>query len=158
CDGIEAQVGSEKRCLKPKESFSDCPTCPEMVVAPAGNFTMGSPASEPERDSNEEQVRVSIAAPFAVSRYAVTFDEWDACIADGGCNGYKPDDRGWGRGKHPVINVNWDDAKGLRSLVVAKDRQNLSAALGGRAGIRDACRHDDAILVGVVDHAKASQL
>jgi formylglycine-generating enzyme required for sulfatase activity len=46
----------------------------------------------------------------------VTFDEWDACIADGGCNGYQPEDgspryQHWGRGRRPVIFVNWDDAK-----------------------------------------------
>jgi formylglycine-generating enzyme required for sulfatase activity len=82
-----------------------------MVVVPAGNFTMGSPSSEPLRYYFEEQVRVSIAMPFAVGKYAVTFDEWDACVADGGCNGYKPNDQGWGRGKLPVINVSWDDAK-----------------------------------------------
>jgi formylglycine-generating enzyme required for sulfatase activity len=40
----------------------------------------------------------------------VTFDEWDACVADGGCNGYAPDDGGWGRGRHPVIYVSWDNA------------------------------------------------
>lgn len=88
-----------------------CPMCPEMVVVPAGRFTMGSPASEPERSSDETQVQVNLSNPFAVGRFAVTFDEWDACAADGGCNGYKPSDRGWGRGKRPVINVNWDDAK-----------------------------------------------
>jgi Caspase domain len=38
CDGIEAQVGNEKRCLKPKDSFRDCVNCPEMVVVPAGEF------------------------------------------------------------------------------------------------------------------------
>ena len=41
----------------------------------------------------------------------MTFDEWDACVADGGCNGYQPSDEGWGRGRRPVINVSWDDAK-----------------------------------------------
>jgi formylglycine-generating enzyme required for sulfatase activity len=54
---------------------------------------------------------VTIPAPFAVGKFAVTFDEWDACVAGGACNGYKPSDEGWGRGKRPVINVNWDDAK-----------------------------------------------
>jgi formylglycine-generating enzyme required for sulfatase activity len=82
-----------------------------MVVVPTGNFIMGSTQSEPERSFDEAQVRVSIAAPFAVGKYAVTFDEWDACVADGGCNGFKPADQGWGRDKHPVINVNWEDAK-----------------------------------------------
>jgi formylglycine-generating enzyme required for sulfatase activity len=54
---------------------------------------------------------VTIARPFAVGKFAVTFNQWDACVADGGCNGYRPADQGWGRGNHPVINVNWSDAK-----------------------------------------------
>jgi formylglycine-generating enzyme required for sulfatase activity len=100
---------------------SPCPFCSEMVVVPAGTFTMGSPANEPERASGlEEQVRVSIAAPFAVGKFAVTFDEWDACAADGGCNSYKPGDEGWGRGKRPVINVNWDDAKAYAAWLSRK--------------------------------------
>jgi formylglycine-generating enzyme required for sulfatase activity len=49
--------------------------------------------------------------PFSAGRYAVTFDEWDACIADGGCSSYVPDDEGWGRGRRPVINVSWSDAE-----------------------------------------------
>jgi hypothetical protein len=61
-----------------------CPMCPEMVVAPAGTFTMG-----PE-GRVEEQVRVTITRPFAVGKFAVTFAQWDACVAEGGCNGYRP--------------------------------------------------------------------
>jgi formylglycine-generating enzyme required for sulfatase activity len=119
CDGVKVAVGqNEKRCFKPgagkTEHFKDCPMCPEMVVAPAGSFTMGSPANEerwPSYDGREEpQHKVTISHPLAVGKYAVTFDEWDACVADGGCSGYKPADQGWGRGKHPVINVNWNDA------------------------------------------------
>src|SRR5262245_8167224 len=79
CDGIEITVGQhERRCFKPgagkTDHFKDCATCPEMVVIPAGSFTMGSPATEPERYNDEAQVRVSIPAPFAVGRYTVTFD------------------------------------------------------------------------------------
>jgi formylglycine-generating enzyme required for sulfatase activity len=95
----------------PGTVFRDCPDCPELVVVPAGSFTMGSPWNEPQRDNDEAQIRVTIAEPFAVGKYAVTFDEWDACVADHGCNGYRPDDRGWGRGKRPVISVNFSDAK-----------------------------------------------
>ncbi len=103
------------------QSARDCAdVCPEMVVAPAGSFTMGSPDSEPERSRGEQQLRVSIGQPFAVGKFAVTFDEWDACVADGGCKGSKPDDRGWGRGKRPVINVNWDDAKGYAAWLSRK--------------------------------------
>ena len=41
----------------------------------------------------------------------VTFAEWAACVAGGGCGGYRPDDEGWGRGNRPVINVSWDNAQ-----------------------------------------------
>jgi formylglycine-generating enzyme required for sulfatase activity len=103
---------AEERTLKPKDVFKECDKCSEMVVVPAGSFTMGSPKSEEDRADNEgPQHSVTIAKPFAVGRFAVTFDEWGACVADGGCNGYKPDDKGWGRGRQPVINVSWDDAK-----------------------------------------------
>ena len=96
----------------PGDVFKDCPDCPEMVVVPAGSFTMGSPASEVGRRDTEGPLhRVMIARPFAVGKYEVTFAEWDACAAAAGCNGYRPEDRGWGRGKHPVIFVNWKDAR-----------------------------------------------
>ena len=91
-------------------SFKDCAECPEMLVIPAGEFTMGSPSDEMYRGA-EKQHRVVIAKPFALSKFEVTFDEWDACVADGGCGGHRPDDQGWGRGKQPVINVSWNDAK-----------------------------------------------
>jgi formylglycine-generating enzyme required for sulfatase activity len=120
CDGVETEVGSERRCLRPKEVFKDCPVCPEMVIVSAGTITMGSPVNEPQRGGDEAQVRVTISAPFAVGKYAVTFDEWDACVTEGGCNGYKPGDQGWGRGKHPVINVNWDDSKAYAAWLSSK--------------------------------------
>lgn len=111
---------AEEQALKRGESFRECDKCPEMVVVPAGSFMMGSPANERNRLSSETQVRVSIAAPFAVDKHAVTFDEWDTCVADGGCNGYTPPDQGWGRGRRPVINVNWQDAKAYAAWVSRK--------------------------------------
>jgi formylglycine-generating enzyme required for sulfatase activity len=91
-------------------AFKDCADCPRMMVIPAGEFTMGSPESEPFRGA-ETQHRVTIAAPFAVSKFAITFGEWDACVKDGGCGGYRPDDQHWGRGKRPVIDISWENAK-----------------------------------------------
>jgi formylglycine-generating enzyme required for sulfatase activity len=97
---------------RPGTTFKDCPECPEMVVVPAGSFTMGSPESEPQRSADEgPQRRVTIARPFAVGKFEVTFAEWDACVAAGGCNGHRPSDSNWGRGNRPVINVSWDDAR-----------------------------------------------
>jgi formylglycine-generating enzyme required for sulfatase activity len=98
--------------LMPGESFKDCTNCPEMVVVPAGSFTMGSPEEEPQRNSHESpQRRVTFEKPFSVGRFAVTFTEWDACVDAGGCGGYRPSDEGWGRGDRPVINLSWNDAE-----------------------------------------------
>ena len=53
---------------------------------------------------------VAIDYPLAVGRFEVTFAEWDACVAAGGCR-RRPHDAGWGRGWQPVINVSWADAQ-----------------------------------------------
>jgi formylglycine-generating enzyme required for sulfatase activity len=104
---------AKEQALKPDYSFRECvQDCPEMIVVPAGSFTMGSPRTEKGRWANEgPQHSVTIAAPFAVSKNEVTFADWDACVAGGGCDGYKPSDQGWGRGQQPVININWEDAQ-----------------------------------------------
>ena len=86
--------------------FKDCAVCPQMVVIPAGEFTMGSPPSEQQAEAEH---RVIIATPFAVGKFEVTFDEWDACVAERGCG--RRGDEGWGRGKRPVIGISWIDAK-----------------------------------------------
>ena len=93
------------------EKFRDCAECPEMVVVPAGTFLMGAPESEARSGVIERPVhRVSVPS-FAAGVYEVTFAEWDACVAAGGCGGYRPDDRRWGRGRHPVFYVSWEDAQ-----------------------------------------------
>ena len=46
---------------------------PELLLVPAGEFTMGSPSSEAGRFENEgPQRRVTIGYPLAVGRYEVT--------------------------------------------------------------------------------------
>ena len=100
--GFPVQVG---------QSFRDCPECPEMVVIPAGRFQMGSPAHEKGRYSNEGPQRdVTLRKPLAVGRFEITFAEWDACVAARGCS-HRPNDRGWGRGRQPVMDVSWEDAQ-----------------------------------------------
>lgn len=98
------------------QEFDDCSGagwCPRMVVVAAGSFTMGSPPGETGRDERDEgpQRQVSVLQ-FAVGKFEVTFNEWDACVNRGGC----PVDAGgdyynWGRGTRPVIEVSWDDAR-----------------------------------------------
>jgi formylglycine-generating enzyme required for sulfatase activity len=89
----------------PGDFFRDCKECGEMVVVPAGIFEMGSGT-----DMESPIHRVTIAKPFAIGRYEVTFREWDLCVAAGGCK-YSPTDQNWGRGDRPVINLSWLDAK-----------------------------------------------
>ena len=97
---------------QPGETFRDCPSCPELVVVPAGSYRMGSPSHEEERDDDEGPVhQVTIERPFAVGVYEVMFGDWDTCVRGGGCGGYRPDDEGWGRGQRPVIHVSWEDAQ-----------------------------------------------
>ncbi|TWG88479.1 formylglycine-generating enzyme required for sulfatase activity [Cupriavidus gilardii J11] len=100
----------KSRGIEPGKPFRDCRDCPEMVPIPAGDFVMGSPEDEAGRYGNERQHAVRIGAPLAVGRFSVTFDEWDACVRDGGCD-HRPGDQGWGRGNRPVINVSWHDAQ-----------------------------------------------
>jgi formylglycine-generating enzyme required for sulfatase activity len=102
---------AQEGVLKPKDSFKECTDCPEMIVVPAGSFTMGSPATEKDRSADEgPQHKVTIAKPFAVAKFDVTFTEWDACVAHGDCVPHISDSS-WGRGRQPAINVNWDDAQ-----------------------------------------------
>lgn len=99
----------------PGETFRDCAECPEMIVIPAGEFDMGSNDTPREKPIH----RVTIARPLAIGRREVTFAEWDQCVAAGACN-YRPNDRGWGRGDRPVIDVSWDDAKGYLAWLSQK--------------------------------------
>ena len=94
----------------PGSTLRDCPTCPEMVVIPAGEFVMGSPQSESGHTDEKPQRTVKLAKPFAVSKYEITFEQWDACTAAGRCP--QAADDGYGRGDYPAINVSWKDAKG----------------------------------------------
>jgi formylglycine-generating enzyme required for sulfatase activity len=134
CDGVEATVGNERRCLGPgagkTEWFRDCPDCPEMVVVPAGEFLMGAPSHEADRsDSEGPQSKVTIGRPFAVGRFAVTRGEFATFVAatgyndaDGGCVAFTDGAElmpnvswrspGFAQSnRHPVVCVGWPDAK-----------------------------------------------
>jgi formylglycine-generating enzyme required for sulfatase activity len=129
---VHALSAGQERALKPGDTFQECNNCPNMMVVPAGSFTMGSPASEPGRDSDEgPQHTVTIAQQFAVGQFELTFDQWDACVADRGCRGYSPIDAFWGRGRRPVIYVSSDDAQSYvawLSKITGKSYRVLSEA------------------------------
>jgi formylglycine-generating enzyme required for sulfatase activity/TPR repeat protein len=95
----------EEKAAKPGSEFKDCSNgCPTMIIVPAGKFTMGSKTGEgPEHE-------VTIAKPFAIGKFEVTFAEWDICVDVRACP--KVSDNAWGRDQRPVISVNWDEARG----------------------------------------------
>jgi formylglycine-generating enzyme required for sulfatase activity len=89
--------------------YRDCDVCPEMVVVPAGKFRMGDLSGGGAGDEKPVHT-VEIAKSFGVGKYEVTFAQWDACQAAGGCE-HRPGDGGWGHGNRPVMNVSWNDAQ-----------------------------------------------
>jgi formylglycine-generating enzyme required for sulfatase activity len=107
------------------KAFKDCETCPEMVIIPPGKFIMGSPEAEKDRDADEAQHNVTIGYSFAISKSPITWDQWDACVREGACDGASVEaalrlDRdgkpirnyaGHVRGNHPVAGVSWLDAQ-----------------------------------------------
>lgn len=94
----------------PGESFSDAlkdgGQGPEMVVIPAGSFEMGCVSGQECYEDEMPVHTVTIARPFAVSKYEITFEDFDRHTAPN-----EVDDAGWGRGRRPAVNVSWNDAK-----------------------------------------------
>ena len=119
--GMQPLTPEIEQSLRPKDSFRECDGCPEMVVVPKGSFIMGTPAGEAERDAGEgPQHRVTIAKPFAVGRFAVTGDEWEACVADHGCDprfARKPEP---GEGRMPAPGLSFDAAKAYLAWISRK--------------------------------------
>jgi formylglycine-generating enzyme required for sulfatase activity len=91
--------------------FRDCVACPDMAELEAGSFTLGAPPTETGASAEEgPPTPVTIARRIGMAVKETTFEEWNACVADGGC-AHRPYDNGWGRGKRPVINISWSDAQ-----------------------------------------------
>ena len=84
---------------------------PLMVVVPAGSFRMGCLNDDGDCISDEFPAHAVNVPRFALAKHEVTFAEWDACLDAGGCNGYRPHDRGWGRSDRPAVRVPWIDAQ-----------------------------------------------
>ncbi len=97
---------------QPFEVFKDLNEawCPEMVVLPSGSFMMGSPPDEAGREEYEgPQHLVTLSQPFALGRYAVTFEEYQYFCQD--AEHYYPGDGGWGIAGRPIDIVNYVDAQ-----------------------------------------------
>ncbi|MGV6801745.1 MAG: SUMF1/EgtB/PvdO family nonheme iron enzyme [bacterium] len=112
-DADRVNASLSEGALTPASSpteIQDCDTCPKMIILSSGSFLMGSPAEESGRVGNEGPQKEITLPAYAIAKTEVTFDQWSACVNDGGCNGFMPSDKGYGKGSQPVIGVSWTDA------------------------------------------------
>ncbi len=139
-EGVRPLSTEAERTLEPKDVFKECDTCPEMVVVPAGSFTMGSRASEAARSTNEgPQHSVKFAKAFAVGKFHVTVDQFAAFAAETGYDagtkclvfegGNKMEEkqgRSWRdpgfaqTAAHPAVCLSWNDAKAYAAWLSRK--------------------------------------
>ena len=127
--------------LRPGSRFRDCRECPEMIVIPAGSFTIGAPPDEPGRQADEgPRMKVTMARPFAASRYEITRRQYEAFLSatnhpvSGNCMTDRRKPGTWAldaetnvrdpgfrqSGDHPAACVNWNDAKAYVAWLNAK--------------------------------------
>ncbi|MCH9807989.1 MAG: SUMF1/EgtB/PvdO family nonheme iron enzyme [Alphaproteobacteria bacterium] len=105
---------NKKSKSRDANAFRDCAdVCPEMIIVPAGSFIIGDNNGD---DEEKPAYEVTFKKPFAMGKYEVTWDEWEACVEAGGCKKLvKPktrnagDDKAWGR--RPVVNVEHKQAE-----------------------------------------------
>jgi formylglycine-generating enzyme required for sulfatase activity len=112
-----------------RQRFAGAVPEPDMQGLSGGTFFMGCDPTFEQRlepdahpalaqaikdslacEGREKPRHAETVADFLMGRTEVTYDEWDACVADGGCAHY-PDDAGRGRGSLPVTDVSWDDVQ-----------------------------------------------
>jgi formylglycine-generating enzyme required for sulfatase activity len=123
--GVAPLTAAQERALKRGNVFKECADCPEMVVVPAGSFTMGSPADEPGRTSDSgPQHIVTIGKAFAVGKLHVTRDQFAVFAgetrytAHSECSWSKPDIAQ--EGTHPAVCIDWDDANAYAAWLSKK--------------------------------------
>ncbi len=97
----------EQALLKIQSVVVSIHRTPPMVPIPEGTYQQGD--IEEFGESWRNPVREVTIAAFSLSQHEVTFEAYDRFAIDTGRE--LPNDQGWGRGKRPVINVTWEDAR-----------------------------------------------
>jgi formylglycine-generating enzyme required for sulfatase activity len=149
---VRVLTAEAERALRPGgPPFKECSKCSEMVVVRPGEFVMGSPDGEKGHYKDEDpQHKVVFGDRFAVAKFELTFEEWDACVDHGDCDPHISAS-GWGHGQQPTINVSWGDAKtyvAWLSRITGKRYRLLSEAeweYAARAGSQTAYPWGDEI-------------
>jgi formylglycine-generating enzyme required for sulfatase activity len=141
-DAANRTVAATSKNAPPNPAFKDCDLCPEMVALPAGEFMMGSPDSEAGREGQEGPPRrVVLTEPVAIGKFEITVDQFAAFVAESGfetgdlCHAFVLDARPseWPplngsfrapgfrvTGSHPVVCVNWHDARAYTTWLASK--------------------------------------
>lgn len=91
-----------------RDKMQDLSNGPELIHISADKYIMGS-NNKSSASYERPEHQVSIKNSYSISKYPVTFDEYDRFTKATG----KPpvNDFNWGRGNRPVINVNIQDAQ-----------------------------------------------
>jgi len=95
----------------------------KLVEIPAGNFTMGSPAGEKDRQVNEQQVPVTIVKPFLIGQTEVTQGQWKAVM---GTEPWKGQEYIKVGPNYPATYVSWDDATAFCEALSTKEGKQYS--------------------------------
>ncbi|MFM0341669.1 SUMF1/EgtB/PvdO family nonheme iron enzyme [Paraburkholderia fungorum] len=103
-----AAAAAQKSATRPLATGEsrDCANCPIMIALPAGSFSMGSSTDDP---SEKPVHRVSIGAPFAIGKYEVTVEQWNACASANACQKLTPENNA--NKAAPARDLSWDDAQ-----------------------------------------------
>ena len=103
--------------------FKDCENCPVMTIVDGNTYSMGSAWRDRNRNESvnvhETPAHEVDISSLAVAKHEITFDQWQACVDEGGCNGYSPEAK-WGRENIPIVEVSWDDAQAYVSWLSSK--------------------------------------
>ncbi|CAE6799663.1 SUMF1/EgtB/PvdO family nonheme iron enzyme [Paraburkholderia nemoris] len=103
-----AQAATQKPTTHPPSAGEsrDCATCPIMIALPAGSFSMGSSTDDP---SEKPVHHVTISAPFAIGKYEVTVEQWNACVAANACQKLTAESNT--NKAAPARDLSWEDAQ-----------------------------------------------